>query len=152
VHRLGLGAHVIRAELTGSDSQGWRWSVFDTVEVLFRSKPLERADLSSALFTLQRDRDRREPAFDHASDEEAFFVLKAFFSGGLNEVLRPTAEAQTWAKFHVTPIIPSEVHHFMFLLDGPEPRFLWGRETLLGASGECGDFEAQLRSCRERLD
>ncbi len=141
--------------LTGDDSVGWTWSVLvDDVE-LWRTAPLARGDLASALFSIQRDRSRTNPSFSAISDDDLLFLLDGFFFGALHEALRASAEEQTWARHLVSPALPAVVCSRMYLVGSGE-----GKERLLvrQAAGRRsfviaeGNFDSELAAVRKRLD
>ena len=141
--------------VTGDDSVGWTWSVrIDDVD-LYRTAPLARDDLASALFSIQRDKSRINPHLNGLSNAELFLVLDGFFFGSLHEALRASAEEQTWAKHLVSPALPTVVHSRLYLIGSGE-----GQERLLeGRGGEMraysiveGEFDRQLAVVRSRLN
>jgi hypothetical protein len=141
--------------LAGSDALGWTWAVQVDDLALFRTEPLVRDDLASALFSIQRDSSRTTPSFCGLSDEDLFLVLDGFFSGALYEALRPSAEEHVWAKHLVSPSVPAILSSRMYLVDSHR-----GSERLLVRQDTGrrvfdiakGSFDRQLAQLRDRLD
>ena len=139
----------VRLALSRDEDRGVVWSVHLGDELVLRTESLFPMDLALGLFEIQRDQDRSSRDMATATDEEAFFVLDHFFSGGLHDLLEELATEQTWAKHVVTPRVPTAVRASMYLVGD---RFLCGRNGHLLASAPATTFDEQLTACRQELD
>ncbi|MCG8421415.1 MAG: hypothetical protein MJE77_26145 [Proteobacteria bacterium] len=148
--------NVLQMNVTGDDQAGWTWSVQLDGKDVFRTKPLVRDDLAEALFSIQRDNSRENELFCSVPDDALLFILDGYFFGELNDVLRASAEEQTWAKHLVSPAVPTVVGSRMFLIgarDATEDRLLisdGGSQP--GSRIAAGRFDELLRSARARLE
>jgi hypothetical protein len=139
----------VRISLSQDDDRGVVMTVHLDNMVVFRTESLFPEDLALALFEIQRDNDRSSHSLSMASDEEVFFVLDHFFTGGLHELLSEVAVEQVWAKHVLTPRVPTTVRSSMYLVGD---RFLCGRNGHFFASARTATLDAQLTLCRQTLD
>jgi hypothetical protein len=141
--------------ITGDDSSGWTWRVWVDDLELFRTEPLERADLGAALFSIQRDSSRRNPHLLGVPDDILFVVLDEFFFGSLYDALRPAAEEQTWARHLVSPTVPAVIWSKMYLVGAKDKQ----ERLLVSRDGSRhnfvlveGDFDRELEAVRKHLE
>jgi hypothetical protein len=130
---------------------GWTWIVSVDDETVIETKPLAKEDLEGALYEIQRGTDRANRLFDSASDAEVFFLLYAFFFGGLSDALEVSANEQGWAKHLVSPPVPTVCASHMFLVSGHETRLLVGDGGRLTRAVRTRSFDDLLGKCRLQL-
>lgn len=143
--------------LTGSRTEGWRWRLSVDGVDLEVTPPLATEDLVEGLYSIQRDSNRRTPAFDDISDRSLALLLAGFFAGDLYDVLRSVAEEQVWAKHFVSPRLPSDIPgHLLFLMeasdDQPDRLLAVAGDDVRGYRLPKGRFDTLLRDVRDRLD